>query len=478
MKEIPNIIPVILSGGSGSRLWPLTRDNQPKQFLKLFNEYSLLQNTLDRVLTCTDAAADQVITITNDAFLKQTREEYQSFEASALKHLIGEPEAKNTAAAIAYAALYAAHHFDEDSVLWIVPADHHIQDLSALTQSLSHAKEAAKAGHIATFGITPTSPEIGYGYIKRAKSGASNRYSPIEEFVEKPNKETAQEYVESGQYFWNSGMFVATAKTLINEFSDLAPDIIIPLQSYFMNHKIGMPISPDLYANLPSMPFDIAIMEKTTRAVVVPCSIQWSDVGTWSSLWELGTKDPHGNVMDGRVAPIDTENCLIHSNSMLIATIGLKDLAIIEDGDSILIADKNDSASLKKLVSTLDKNKTVETKQALFQEKPWGSIKTLSNEQGHSVKELTIKANGETSLHMHRNRCEFWTVIEGEAEITLNDETLHLKPKDTLFIPINARHRIHNTGKNPLKIIEVQCGTQLDEDDIIRLSDSYGRKIA
>lgn len=478
MDDHTTIIPVILSGGSGSRLWPLTRNNQPKQFLKLFNEYSLLQNTLDRVLTCTDATADQVITITNDAFLRQTHEQYNDFEPSAVKHLIGEPEAKNTAPAIAYAALYTAHYFGEKSVLWIVPADHHIQDLRSLTASLSHAEKAAKEGFIATFGITPTSAEIGYGYIKQEKNNKSATYSPIEAFVEKPDKETAQRYLDSGQYYWNSGMFVATAKTLIEEFELLAPEIITPLQSYLKNHKIDLPISSNTYASLPSTPFDIAIMEKTKHAVVVPCSIEWSDIGTWSSLWELGTKDPHGNVTDGRIAPVDTQNCLIHSNSMLIATIGLKDLAIIEDGDSILIADKNDSASLKKLVATLDKNKTTKTQASAIKIKPWGSIKTLSNDKGHHVKELTIAPHKKTSLHLHQHRNEFWTVIEGQAEVTLNDEILTLNAQDTLFIPIGAHHRIHNIGQAPLKIIEIQCGEHLTEDDIVRLSDSYGRKIA
>lgn len=475
------IIPVILSGGSGSRLWPLTRNDQPKQFLKLLNNHSLLQNTLDRVLTCTDTPASQVITVTNDAYIPQTLAQYRDFEPEAMKHIIGEPMARNTAPAIAYAVLHARHHFGEDAILWIVPADHYIGHLHALQNSLTHAVDAAQKGHIATFGITPTSPSTEYGYIQINPSEEATPYCRIQSFVEKPNEETAQHYIESREYYWNSGMFVATAQTLLSEFDALAPEIITPITTYFSNHKTGTPISPHVYDDLPDIPFDIAIMEKTSRAVVVPCdNMEWSDVGTWGSLWELKDKerDRAGNLIDGHVASINTQDCLIHANSMLVATIGLRDLVIIEDGDSILIADKKENSAFKKLSESLKRTQHPLTKNERFIKKPWGRIKTLSREPEHCVRELQIDAEKQTSLHAHRHRCEFWTIVEGQATVTLNGETLCLKEQDTLFIPINARHRIHNDGQRPLKIIEVQCGKQLDEDDILRFSDSYGRQVA
>lgn len=478
MKQANKIIPVILSGGSGSRLWPLTRENQPKQFLKLFGKLSLLQNTLERVLYCTDNSAENVITVTNNNLLKQTCEQYLEFEPEAITNLIGEPSAQNTAAAIAYSAFHALEKFGANAILWIVPADHHINNIDALKESINHAQLAAEKGYISTFGITPTSAETAYGYIKKSHKNLDKNYFSIESFIEKPDKKTAKELIKDKNYFWNSGMFTASVKTILSEFSNLSPQTYSILKTYFENHKTNQPISPDIYKSIHNISFDKAIMEKTKNSVIIPCDIEWSDIGTWGTIWEIGEQDKNGNVTDGRVATIDSKDCIIHSNSMLIATIGLKDLAIIENGDSILIADKNDSSSLKKLVSTLKNNDTPEIKQSPFEKKPWGNIKTLSNEKGHCVKELTIEPKAKTSLHMHRHRCEFWTVIEGDAEILLNKKKIKLSAQDTLFIPINSPHKIKNIGKIPLKIIEVQCGDYLDEDDIIRLDDSYRRDAA
>ena len=473
------IIPVILSGGSGNRLWPLARENHPKQFLSLSdNGFSLLQNTLERVLICTGTPAKNVITVTSDALLKQTHQQYQEFEPDACTNLIGEPSAQNTAAAIAYAAFHALQIFDENAILWIVPADHHINELSSLKESLRRAQDAALNGHIATFGITPTFAETAYGYIQKEVENSYGNYFSIKSFVEKPNKETAKQFIKNDNYLWNSGMFMASVKTLLSEFSKFTPDTYSILKTYFSDHQTSVPISPDIYKSLPKISFDTAVMEKTQNAVVIPCNIEWSDVGTWGSLWEQSKKNSNGNVIDGRVTSIDTKDCIIHSNSMLIAAIGLKDLAIIENGDSILIADKNDTSSLKKLVATLQKNDAPEIKKSLFEKKPWGQVKTLSNDEGHHVKELIININAQTSLHMHSHRCEFWTIIEGDAKVSLNEEILTLTAQDTLFIPIKAHHHIQNIGSTPLKIIEVQCGDYLGEDDIIRLADSYGRSAA
>lgn len=473
------IIPVILSGGSGTRLWPLTRDNLPKQFLSLTEgENSLLQNTLDRVLTCTDVTAKDVITVTADQFVKTTYDQYGKFEPEALINIIGEPSARDTAAAIAYAAFHAQKLHGSDAILWIVPADHHIGNTPSLTNAVEHAVQTAQDGHIVTFGIKPSFPETAYGYVQQSNEELSKGVFKVQAFHEKPCEEKAQHYLDDGNYYWNSGMFVASVATLLNEFKEHAPSIHSTLENYFKNHQTGRPISPDVYSALPKISFDFAIMEKTNKAAVVPCDIEWSDVGTWNSLWDISTKDPHGNVVDGRIASVDTKDCIIHSNSMMVAAIGLKDLAIIENGDSILVADKNDSASLKKVVEALKKTDAKETKTPPFEKKPWGTVKTLSSENGHAVKEVTLMPETQTSLHLHRHRCEFWTIVSGNALVTLDDQKHELTAQDTLFIPINAHHRIKNIGNTPLKIIEVHCGDYLGEDDIVRIADSYGRSAA
>ena len=473
------LIPVILSGGSGTRLWPLTRDSLPKQFLSLTDgDQSLLQKTLDRVLICSNAKASDVITVTSDAFLKKTYDQFGQLEAAALENIIGEPSAQDTAAAIAYAAFHAKKIHGENVMLWITPADHHVGDEQGLKEALQHASQSAQDGHIVTFGIKPSSPETAYGYIQRSDEKLSDGTFRVERFHEKPSEEKAQHYINDGNFYWNSGMFVVSVSTLLDEFNALAPEIYSVLDNYFKDHQTGRPISPKVYGILPKISFDFAIMEKTQKAAVVPCDIEWSDVGTWSSLWDIGTKDPHGNVVDGRVASIDTKDCIIHSNALMVAAIGLKDLAIIENGDSVLIADKNDSASLKKMVEALKKTDAKETKAPPLEKKPWGSVKTLSHAPGHAVKELTLMPETQTSLHLHRHRCEFWTVVSGEAVALLDDQNHNLKAQDTLFIPINAHHRIKNVGKVPLKIIEVQCGDYLGEDDIVRIADSYGRSAA
>lgn len=350
-NKSPRIIPVILCGGGGTRLWPLSDSKNPKQFHTVIGNHSMFHNTLDRAVQCSNSNPSDIITVTADHLKEKTSHALNQYDSKASKHLLSEPMARNTAAAIAYATLYAQNHFSLDSILWILPADHHIDDITGLEFNLREAVEVAQQGYITTFGMSPSRPETGYGYIKTGDKIENTKHTHnVHRFVEKPNKELAQEYIEEGSYVWNSGMFVASVRTILDNFIEHAPETLSPLHHDFKEN--GM-VSYDTYNALAAVPFDVAIMEKTDKAAVTPCSIGWSDVGTWESIWKLKQKDENGNVAMGDVETIDTKDCLIKSENQMIAAIGLENLAIIEHNGKILIADKNNSDAIKKLTSIL-----------------------------------------------------------------------------------------------------------------------------
>ncbi|HPF79006.1 MAG TPA: mannose-1-phosphate guanylyltransferase/mannose-6-phosphate isomerase [Alphaproteobacteria bacterium] len=468
------IIPVILCGGSGTRLWPLSREKSPKQFHPIVSDLPLLQDTVNRAITCADADASDIITVTADNIHKETIHQLADINPNSVKHLISEPEGRNTAAAIAYAALYAQKHFGNEAILWIIPSDHFVEDEEALKQALEKAIGTAKDGYIATFGMTPTRPDTGYGYIKSGKSiSTESNVQHIERFVEKPDMQTAQSYLEEGNYLWNSGMFVGSVYALLENFIEYCPEVIGPLHKAFSDHR--QTIDLKTYQEIPAVPFDVAIMEKTKKAAVIACDIGWSDVGSWESVWDIKPKDSNGNVIEGKVNSVDTKNCFIQSNSLLIATMGLEDLVIVENRDSILIADKKNGQSMKALVNSLKETNEKEATNPPMENRPWGTFKVLSENSNYKVKELTVKPGAKLSLQMHHHRCEFWTVISGEALATINDKTHHLKQQEGIFIPHKATHRLENPTQEELIIVEVQCGDYLGEDDIIRLDDIYGR---
>lgn len=478
-KNMPQIIPVILCGGSGTRLWPLSRENSPKQFLPIYDETPLLQNTIDRALKCSNAKAEQVITVTGDNIKKQTLFQYADFEPDAVNHLLAEPMARNTAPAVAYAAMHAQKNFGDDAILWVLPADHFVKDMGALKSALMEAVEAAKQGHLVTFGMQPDRAETGYGYIRAGeKISGDGRTCHIDQFVEKPDLETAQQYMESGDFLWNSGMFVFSVKTIIESYDKHCPAIMEPIRNSYGRLMGSKTIHPEVYANLPSMPFDIAIMEKTDKAAVIPCNIGWSDVGTWESVWEIKEKNKDGNVLEGRVSAVNTKDCLIRSSSMLVATIGVQNLAIIENGDSILIADKTDSMSMKTLVTALKNEKAPETIDPTSERRPWGNFRVVSQGEGYKIKETTVDPKQMMSLQMHSHRSELVTVLEGTARIQLEDEFHTITEKESFFIPAKMVHRIENPTNKPLRYIEVQSGAYLGEDDIVRFDDVYGRAAA
>lgn len=468
------IIPVILCGGAGTRLWPLSREKSPKQFHPIVNEISLLQNTLERAMKCAKAEASDIITVTSDTIHKETIHQLAEINPNAVTHLLSEPVGRNTAAAIAYAALYAQKHFGNDAILWVVPSDHYIEDENALTQALENAADIACNDYIVTFGMSPSRPDTGYGYIKSGNCISDDDTTmAIEKFVEKPDAKTAKTYLEEGNYFWNSGMFVGSVYTLLDNFIEHSSDIIAPLHQAFSENK--QVIDLKTYQTIPAVPFDVAIMEKTKKAAVISCDIGWSDVGSWESVWDVKEKDTNGNVIEGLVSTTETEDCYIQSNSMLIATIGLKDLVIVENRDSVLIADKKNSASMKTLVETLKGLKQKEATDPPMENRPWGKFKVLSESNGYKVKEILVRPGAKLSLQMHNHRCEFWTVISGEAIATINDKEHHLKAQESAFIPLKEIHRLENSGKEDLIMVEVQCGDYLGEDDIIRFDDIYGR---
>ena len=467
------IIPVILCGGSGQRLWPLSREKAPKQFHPVLGETPLLHETLERAIYCSNAQPSEVITVTTNTLKKETTHQLADFEPQATTHLISEPMARNTAAAMAYTALYAQKHFGVDSVLWFLPADHHIKNNDALSTTLQEACAIAEQEYIVTFGMQPTRPETGYGYIKTGENMHQDQSARfIQEFVEKPDTMTAQKYIDEENYLWNSGMFVGSVRTILDNYIEYCPEILSPLHTNIKEH--GQP-TKQIYEALPALPFDVAIMEKTSKAAVIPCDIGWSDVGSWESVWELKQKDENGNVKSGHVTAVDTTNSLIQSNNLLIATLGLQDVVVVENGDSILIADKKNNPSMKTLVETLNKLEKNETIYPPMENRPWGQFKVLSEKPGYKVKEICVKPGQRLSLQMHHHRCEFWTIISGEALITINDEERTLKPQEHAFIPLKAKHRLENSGTEDLIIVEVQCGEYLGEDDIVRFDDIYGR---
>lgn len=473
MDQEQKIIPVILCGGSGTRLWPLSRKRAPKQFQSIVGDTPLLYQTLDRALMCSDAYPSDVITITTDDIKLETMHQLREYHPNTLNHLLSEPCARNTAAAIAYAALHAKKHHGDDAILWILPADHHIADDFALRQALDQAVEIAKTGYLVTFGMTPTRPETGYGYIKTGTRLSKDKTGcAIEQFIEKPDRETAQKYLDDGSHLWNSGMFIFSVRSVIKNYIGLCPEIIDPIHKCL---KSTQTLDLKTYNEIPAIPFDIAIMEKTNKAAVIPCDIGWSDVGSWESVWDLKEKDSDGNVRTGQTSCINTENCLIQSNNILIATIGVKNLVIVENSDAVLIADKDDNDSMKKLVATLNKMKAREAIDPPMENRPWGSFKIISESNGYKVKELRIIPGGKLSLQMHHHRCEFWNITSGEALITINGNERILKKQENAFIPIKAEHRLENIGTEELIIIEVQCGDHLGEDDIVRFDDVYGR---
>lgn len=468
---------IILAGGSGTRLFPLSRKKFPKQFLSLKDNETLFQKTINRNLKVVNDKNDIVIITNND---------YQFHVKNQIKDILGEdfniilePISKNTAPAIALAVKYALDKMkvDEEEVLFISPSDHIISPINKFIEYIKKAEKLAKRGYIITFGINPTKPETGYGYIEAdLKNSLGYQAYRVKQFHEKPDLETAQKYLISGNYYWNSGMFAFSIKTILEEFKNHAPEIFNLIYNKTFEETIMG------FEEMPDISIDYAVMEKTDKAIVLPMDVIWSDVGSWDSVYEVLDKDKNYNVKIGNIIDIETKNSLIMGNERLIATIGIEDMLIIETPDTILIAKKGKGQKVKDLVQILKENPKTKhlTEFHTTVYRPWGSYTELEKRDRYRIKRITVQPGEQLSLQMHYHRSEHWVVVKGTAKVILEDENKDLKEfyvheNESIFVPKSKKHRLINPGKIPLELIEVQVGEYVEEDDIVRFDDKYDR---
>jgi mannose-1-phosphate guanylyltransferase/mannose-6-phosphate isomerase len=467
------LVPVILSGGAGTRLWPLSRELHPKQMLPLVGSNTMLQDTVRR-LAGLEVAAPMVVC--NEAHRFLVAEQLRSIDCKP-RAIVLEPAGRNTAPAIALAAHATLAGEEGDPLLLVLPADHVIPDVAAFHRTIEVASAAARNGSLVTFGIVPTNPETGYGYIRRGGlAGGSYR---IAEFVEKPDVARAQAFLASGDYYWNSGMFLFRARRYLEELEKFAPDIAAACGNSFAGAVRDLDftrIDPVAFRECRSESIDYAVMEKTSDAVVVPLDAGWSDVGNWTSLHAACEHDAQGNALFGDVMVEDTHDSYVYSSSRLVATVGLRDHVVVETKDAVLVAPKERAQDVKKLVARLKAFGRYE--HALHREvfRPWGSYDSIDAGERFQVKRLIVHPGGALSLQMHHHRAEHWVVVSGTASITRGEETFLLEENQSTYIPVGVRHRIENPGRIPLHIIEVQSGSYFGEDDIVRFEDRYGRE--
>ncbi|MCG6890461.1 MAG: mannose-1-phosphate guanylyltransferase/mannose-6-phosphate isomerase [Gammaproteobacteria bacterium] len=465
------MIPIILSGGSGTRLWPLSRKMYPKQFLSLLHDETMLQKTLSR-LDGVDHASP--IIVCNDEHRFIVAEQARQIGLENLS-IILEPFGRNTAPAIAVAALRALTQA-EDPLLLVLSADHEITDEAAFCASVKQAQPLAEAGKLITFGIVPTQAATGYGYIRRGT--AVGQGFDVDEFVEKPDQATANSYLASGDYYWNSGMFMFRAQRYLAELEKFNPEMVANCRkaSANMAEDIGfLRLDSDAFGACESDSIDYALMEKTALACVIPMDAGWSDIGSWSSLWEQGKKDDAGNSTHGDVIMTDTEGSFVHAESRLVTTVGVRDLVIVETQDAVLVADKSQAQEVKQIVERLKSENREEENFHRIVYRPWGSFDSVDEGEGYKVKRISVKPGARLSKQMHHHRAEHWVVVRGTARVFRNDEIFDLHENESVFIPLGATHYLENPGSEPLDIIEVQSGSYLGEDDIVRFEDFYGR---
>ena len=465
------MIPIILSGGSGTRLWPLSRKMYPKQFLSLLHDQTMLQMTLSR-LDGLEHTAPTVVCNNEHRFIVAEQARQIGIEDLSI---ILEPFGKNTAPAIAVAAIHATG-LAQDPVLLVLSADHEIADEKAFRDAVTQALPLAEAGKLVTFGIVPTNAATGYGYIKRGEAEGNGFI--VDQFVEKPDRDTAEEYLTTGDYYWNSGMFMFKAQTYLQELDKFKPDMIRHCQLAIANLQEDirfLRLDPDAFANCEPESIDYAVMEKTDLACVVPMDAGWSDIGSWSSLWDQGEKDEAGNTVHGDVITTNTENSFVHAESRLVATVGVKDLVIVETHDAVLVADKEQAQEVKQIVEQLKGEQRGEENFHRIVYRPWGSFDSVDEGDRYKVKRITVSPGARLSKQKHHHRAEHWVVVKGTARVFRNDEIFDLHENESVFIPIGATHYIENPGNIPLDIIEVQSGSYLGEDDIVRFDDIYGR---
>jgi mannose-1-phosphate guanylyltransferase / mannose-6-phosphate isomerase len=461
--------PVLLSGGSGTRLWPLSREAYPKQFLPLASERTMVQDTWLRVAPL---AATRPIVVANEEHRFLVAEQLRQIGAPA-PHILLEPVGRNTAPAIAAAALQAMAE-GADPILLVLPSDHVVRDAEGFRRAVEAAMPAAGDGALVTFGIVPDAPETGFGYI-HAEAGDGLR--KVSRFVEKPDATTAQSYLDAGGYYWNSGMFLFRASRYLEELERFRPDIVAAVRAAFTEARQDgdfVRLDKDAFAASPSDSIDYAVMEKTAHAMVLPVDIGWNDVGSWSALWDVAERDAGGNAHHGDVIAVDTRNSYAYAQR-LVALVGVDDIVVVETDDAVLVARKDRVQEVKQVVAQL---KDGQRSQAVLHRevhRPWGSYDSVDMGQRHQVKRIKVKPGAKLSLQSHAHRAEHWIVVKGVARVTRDNDVFELYENQSTYIPIGAKHRLENPGKEPLELIEVQSGDYLGEDDIVRYSDIYGR---
>jgi mannose-1-phosphate guanylyltransferase/mannose-6-phosphate isomerase len=475
---VSTLVPVILAGGSGTRLWPVSRDTLPKQLARLAGDQSLLEQTARRLLART--RPDHVVTVGAKAQDFLVRRELERIDPALTGHRLLEPVGRNTAAAIGLAALYVRDRFASDALVWVCPSDHLMQAPDALHAALDLALPVATAGKLVTFGITPTRPETGYGYIQTGEllPGAQGVFR-VARFVEKPERPVAEAMLAAGGHLWNSGMFLFRADRILAELGRHAPSILAGVEDAFAALKqapgSAFEVPLERYEKVPAQPIDKAVMEKSEKIAVVPCDPGWSDLGSWQALWEQLPKDAAGNAVRGDVLLDDSAGCLIHAERRLVACSGVQDLAVVETDDAVLVANRGRSDAVRQFVTMLRAAGRPEGDAHAKEQRPWGSFQVLHEGPAFKVKEIIVAPGGRLSLQSHKHRAENWVVVAGTAKVTVDDRILLLEPNQSVHIPLGAKHRMENPGAVPMHLIEVQCGDYLGEDDIIRYDDVYGR---
>ena len=458
---------IILAGGSGSRLWPLSREEYPKQLLSFDNDESLLQKTFKRL--CCFSKPSEIVTITNIKHYQNIKLQLNQIDKSNV--VIAEPLSRNTAPAIACTLEFFRQNFNEDDIVLIVPSDHLIKDTNAFNKTVECAKTLAQEGYIITFGIKPSYPETGYGYIKTEKELLEGY--KVEKFVEKPNYETAVKYLESGEYYWNSGIFMGKISTFVKEFEKYAPNIYSQLK--LLDYSIDTKIPYGIYENMPSISIDYSIMEKSDKIALVTLQSDWNDLGSWQSLYNVKEKDIDGNVITGKVVTENVKNSFIYSQKELVAVSDLNDVVIVETEDAIMACKMNKTQNVKLLYDKLKENQSDITQLHKTVFRPWGYYTCMNRGKGYLTKTICVQPKQKLSIQSHNHRSEHWVVLEGKALVVKDEEKHYLKPGDSIDIPIQAKHSLQNPYDEELKIIEVQKGDYISEDDIIRYEDCYGR---
>ncbi|HRD73897.1 MAG TPA: mannose-1-phosphate guanylyltransferase/mannose-6-phosphate isomerase [Aquimonas sp.] len=464
-----DLLPVILSGGSGTRLWPLSRESYPKQFLPLVEDISMLQATWRRVAPL---AGRRPIVVANQEHRFMAAEQLREMGAEPSAILL-EPVGRNTAPAIAVAALEAMRD-GEDALLLVLPSDHVIRDEAAFHAVVQAALPAAREGRLVTFGIVPTAPETGYGYIQAA---AGEGVRPVAQFVEKPDRQTAERYLASGAYFWNSGMFLFRASRYLQELQRWQPAMLAACRQALDEARRDtdfVRLQAERFATCPSDSIDYAVMEKTDAAAVIALDAGWNDVGSWAALWEATPQDAEGNAHHGDVIALNCRNTYAHA-SRLVAMIGLDDVVVVDTDDALLIAHRDQVQQVKDVVGKIKGSGRTHAVTHRKVYRPWGAYDSIDNGERFQVKRITVKPGGALSLQMHHHRAEHWIVVSGTAKVTRGDETILLAENQSTYIPLGVVHRLENPGRLPLELIEVQSGSYLGEDDIVRFEDVYGR---